>query len=391
MKASPAKKQFKNQSVIKTESSAHGAPDKIAILVNFGYQIWQQTHLGSLLDLLAEEVRQILSTDRCSIFLYDKEKNELWSQVAQGIEKRTLRFSIDKGIIGYVARTLKTINVKDTANSEYFNPAEDLKTGYHTKSILAMPLINKSGEKEELVGVFEVLNKNEGVFNAEDEGILAMLCSIAASAIANAQLSEAIRKSHLETILRLAMAAEARDQEDLKGHLRRMSRYSAFIAEGMRLAPDFVEAIQYASPLHDIGKIAIPDRVLRKPARLTDEETQEMHEHTVLGAKILENAESAILKIAYNVAYAHHERYDGKGYPRQLKGNDIPLEARIVALADVFDALTSKRVYKPGWSLDETIAYIELESGKHFDPKVVQGFFNSLPAIKTALESGSFD
>jgi response regulator RpfG family c-di-GMP phosphodiesterase len=388
MKTTSTKKEYEKQQVSLTSAKPADAHDKISILVNFGYQIWQQTRLAPLLDLLAEEVRQILTADRCSIFLYDKSKNELWSQVAHGMGKQTLRFPLDHGIIGKVASTMETVNVKDTSSSEYFNPTEDLKSGYHTQTILAMPL---KDQKKELVGVFEVLNKKEGVFDQNDEGILAMLCSIAASAIENAQLTESIRKSHLETILRLAMAAEARDQEDLKGHLRRMSRYSAYIAEGMGLPQEEVEAIQYASPLHDIGKIAIPDRVLRKPARLTEEETKEMHEHTVLGAKILENAESHILQIAYNVAYAHHERYDGKGYPRQLAGEDIPLEARIVALADVFDALTSKRVYKPGWSLEETLTYIRSESGKHFDPRVVQAFFKSLPAIKLALESGSFD
>ena len=240
----------------------------------------------------------------------------------------------------------------------------------------------------EVLGVFSVYNKKSGVFDGEDEGLLQMLGSLASSAVENARLYGELRKSHLETILRLAMAAEFRDQEDTAGHLRRMSRYSTLIAEGMQLPPEEVEAIQYASPLHDIGKIAIPDRILLKPGKLTAEEYEEMKQHPAYGSRILEKAESKLLQMAQRIAYAHHERYDGTGYPRGLAGEAIPLEARIVSLADVFDALTSKRVYKQGWSVEQALEYVRNQAGKQFDPQVVEAFLKCFSAVHQILLGG---
>lgn len=357
--------------------------NKLTLLATFGYQISHETRLRPLLELIAEKVKQILNAERCSVFLYDKIKNELWSQVAHGLEEE-LRIPANLGIIGYVAQTQTTINVKETATDQRFDPSTDIKTGYKTKTILAMPL---RSQESELLGVFEVLNKKHGVFDQEDEGLLQLLGIFASSAIENAQLYEKVRKSHLETIMRLALAIEARDQVDLAGHIKRMSKYAALIAQALGMDADEVEAIEYASPLHDIGKIAIPDRVLLKLGKLTEDEILEMREHPAKGAKILENAESLILRKAYNVAYCHHERYDGTGYPRGLAGEQIPIEARIVALADVFDALTSKRVYKENWDLDQTLNHIRNESGKHFDPAIVDALFKCLPAIQKMVTS----
>jgi putative two-component system response regulator len=131
------------------------------------------------------------------------------------------------------------------------------------------------------------------------------------------------------------------------------------------------EEIRYAAPLHDIGKVAIPDSILRKPAKLTTEEFDEMKKHTIYGAKMLANAESRLLRIAAKVAIGHHEWWDGTGYPYGLKGKAIPLEARIVTVADVFDALSSKRVYKGEWTVTDALKYIQERAGKQFDPKVV--------------------
>ncbi len=359
--------------------------NKLAILVNFGNQVSHETRLAPLLALIAAKVKEILDAERCSVFIYDKAKNELWSQVAHGLDVE-LRIPADLGIVGFVAQTLTTINVQDAALDKRFDASTDKMTGYKTKSILAMPLISKESK---LLGVFEVLNKKNDIFDQEDEGLLQLLGIFASSAIENAQLYDNVRKSHLETIMRLALAIEARDQVDLAGHIKRMSKYAALIAKAMGMSPDEVEAIEYASPLHDIGKIAIPDRVLLKNGKLTDAEYIEMREHPEKGAKILENAESLILQKAYNVAYCHHERYDGTGYPRGLYGEQIPLEARIVTLADVFDALTSKRVYKKNWSLDETLDYIRNESGKIFDPEVVKALFKCLPEIQKTMAANN--
>ncbi len=139
--------------------------------------------------------------------------------------------------------------------------------------------------------------------------------------------------------------------------------------------------------MHDIGKIAVSDKILLKEGRLTPEEYAEMRQHPIYGARILESPNNRLLEIARNIAIAHHERYDGSGYPHGLAGNAIPLEARIVALADVFDALLSKRVYKSGWSLEESINYIRDQSGHHFDPAIVDAFLKALPVIRQKLQN----
>jgi putative two-component system response regulator len=215
---------------------------------------------------------------------------------------------------------------------------------------------------------------------------------MAASFLENAALYDDLRRSHLETIYRMALVAEYRDQEDTGRHLRRMSRFSGILALGVGLSPAEAEDIRYAAPLHDIGKVAIPDAILRKPAKLTVEEYEEMKKHTVYGSKMLANAESRLLRLAAKIAVGHHECWDGSGYPHGLSGESIPLEARIVTVADVFDALSSKRVYKGEWSVADARKYIEERSGKLFDPQVVAVLVAKFDEILAARdeENGRF-
>jgi response regulator RpfG family c-di-GMP phosphodiesterase len=229
--------------------------------------------------------------------------------------------------------------------------------------------------------VFEVINKDDGTFDADDEGILRLMGSLAASAIENAQLYESLSKSQLETIYRLAITAEYRDQQDTAIHLRHISEYSALLAQAMGLAEHEVENVRYASPLHDIGKVGIPDAILLKPGKLTPEEFEEMKKHTLYGAKILSGAESSLLQIACKVAASHHEKFNGSGYPSGLKGAQIPVYARIVSVADVFDALCMPRIYKPKWESVKAREYIFGESGKSFDPDVVSALDRVYPDI----------
>jgi len=344
---------------------------RLKLLVNFGGAVSKETNLTRLLEIIAEQVKAILACDRCSVFILDRQTNELWAKVALGMQRTEIRVPFGKGIAGHVASAGQTINIQDAYQDQRFTHEIDRITGYRTRSILAVPLRNVSGH---IIGVFEAMNKGGSPFNIDDEGILQLISSLAASGIENAQLYESLSKSQLETIYRLAVTAEYRDQQDTAIHLRHISEYSALIAQGLSLPEREVENIRYASPLHDIGKVGIADAILLKPGKLTPEEFEEMKKHTVYGAKILCNAESHLLQVACKVAGSHHERFDGAGYPARLKGEQIPVYARIVSVADVFDALCAQRVYKPKWDPQKAREYIMEESGKAFDPNVVQAF-----------------
>jgi response regulator RpfG family c-di-GMP phosphodiesterase len=353
------------------------------LLARFGRLIAAETRLDVLLTLIAEEVKHILGADRCSVFLVDSYRGELWTKVALGLGEKIIRIPMGHGIAGFAAKTGSAVNIRDAYRDTRFTQDLDRITGYQTKSVLAVPLKGRDGKT---LGVFEVLNKTKGAFNDEDEGFLRILATIAASFIENATLYEELRRSHLETIYRMALVAEFRDTEDTGKHLRRMSRYSGILASGMGLTYQESEDLRYAAPLHDIGKVAIPDSILRKPGKLDATEFEEMKRHTVYGSQMLVNAESKLLRLAAKIAIAHHEHYDGTGYPYALKGDQIPVEARIVSVADVFDALMSKRVYKGAWTVDETVKYIKSQENKLFDPAVISCLEKYFDDIMTAMD-----
>jgi putative two-component system response regulator len=186
-----------------------------------------------------------------------------------------------------------------------------------------------------------------------------------------------LQESYLDTIHRLVLAAEYKD-ENTGTHIVRMSKYSALLAEKLGLSDKEVQNIRYAAPMHDVGKIGIPDSILMKPGKLTDEEFEIIKTHTIIGAKILANSKAEILQLAGQIAISHHEKWNGKGYPQGLSGNDIPLAGRIVGLADVFDALTSKRPYKDPFPIAKALGIIEKDRGQHFDPGVADAFLDNI-------------
>ncbi len=206
------------------------------------------------------------------------------------------------------------------------------------------------------------------------------------------ELREAIEKAKgasLETIYRLARAAEYKD-EDTGAHILRMSHYSAAIARKLGLPDSEVESILYAAPMHDVGKIGIPDRILLKPGKLDPEEWEIMKQHTVIGGRILSGSEAEFIRLAETIALTHHEKWDGTGYPNGLNGEGIPISGRITAIADVFDALTSKRPYKEGFAVEKSFSIIREGRGSHFDPQVVDAFFaitDEILAIKGRFKS----
>lgn len=192
--------------------------------------------------------------------------------------------------------------------------------------------------------------------------------------------TEELQRTRLQVVRRLGRAAEYRDNETGL-HTIRMSKYSAQLARSMGWSEEEAELLLHASPLHDLGKIGIPDSILLKPGKLDPAEWEIMKTHVNIGAEILGDADSDLLRLAANIALAHHEKWDGSGYPNGLAGKAIPLSARIVALADVFDALTTERPYKQAWPVDKAVAFIQEQAGQHFDPEVVEHFLRQLPAL----------
>ncbi len=189
-----------------------------------------------------------------------------------------------------------------------------------------------------------------------------------------------LRETQLEIVNRLGRAAEYRDNETGL-HIIRMSQFSYEIAKASGFSEIEAELILNSAPMHDIGKIGIPDSILLKPGKLNEEEWKIMKSHTTIGAKILKGHPSELLQTAVSIALTHHERWDGNGYPNGLSGNDIPIAGRIISIADVFDALTSVRPYKKSWSVEKAVRAIEKNSEKQFDPHLVESFHSCLPNI----------
>ncbi len=186
----------------------------------------------------------------------------------------------------------------------------------------------------------------------------------------------ALKESHIDSIHRLVMAAEYKD-EDTGDHIIRIGKYGSLMAEKLNLSKEYKETIYYASPMHDIGKIGIPDSILSKPGKLTDIEFDIIKTHTQIGARLLSKSNSKILQVAREIAATHHEKYNGNGYPEQLKKTDIPISGRIIALADTFDALTSKRPYKTPYPPEVTFDIMKKERGEHFDPEILDIFISN--------------
>lgn len=192
--------------------------------------------------------------------------------------------------------------------------------------------------------------------------------------------AEQLQLAHIDLIQRLGRAAEYKDT-DTGEHIARMSRYSKVLALAYGMSEYEAEQLKQAAPMHDVGKIGIPDSVLLKPGRLNENEYEHMKQHALIGAKILENSTSPLLQLAHKLALEHHEKWDGTGYPYGLKAEEISIEGRIVTIADVFDALTSKRPYKKAWSVEEALDLLKDEAGKHFDPQLVDLFIGQIDSI----------
>jgi putative two-component system response regulator len=290
-------------------------------------------------------------------------------------------------LAGFTAMTGCAANIADThrlpPDLPYrINRDLDAETGYTVRSIMAIPLSRPEGGCVGVLELFNHLDANDNVspFEEKDLNAIRHLASMAAIALHNMDLQAHLLEAHLNTIMRLAAVAEYRDA-DTGEHIQRVSRCSEVTAAALGLDPGQVELIKYASPMHDVGKVAIPDAILLKPGDLTPPQRAIMQRHTVVGAEILGDRPDPILVVAREVALTHHERWDGQGYPRGLQGDAIPLSGRIVGLVDVFDAIVSRRCYKQACSLDTALSIIEGDTGSHFDPAVAAAFKGALDNI----------
>ena len=359
--------------------STSGQEEPYTALLNVARTLAAETNTDTLLKTVAEEIKKVLNADRCTVFLLDKEKNELWSKVALGMESKEIRLSADTGIAGYSAKTGEIINIKDAYSDPRFNKDIDKQTGYVTKNMITMPIWNL---KHEILGVFQVLNKPDGEFTKQDEETLLTIGSSVGIAIENAKLFDAQQKminsqrqlfsSFIDT---LAASIDARDKITA-GHSSRVKMYSELIADVLNLPQQEKENVSHAAILHDIGKIGIRDSVLQKDGKLTDEEYAHIQQHVKITydilTKIYLNDE---FKDVAEIASSHHEKYNGTGYFRKLKEGEIPFGGRILAVGDVFDAITSKRHYRDKMPIKQALDIIKNGAGAHFDPAVVDAFF----------------
>jgi putative nucleotidyltransferase with HDIG domain len=336
-------------------------------LIKLTRHINSTLELNILLDNMLKISTDMLQAEAGSILLLDEDKNELIFAAATGEKKdklKDIRVPVGEGIAGWVARENKSVLVADAQHDPRFFRKVDQKTSFKTTSIIAVPLLTK----DKIIGVVEVLNKkNNQFFNEEDKSLLEAFANQAAVAIENAMLYDNLNNMFLNTIKSLAAAIETKDIYT-RGHSERVTRYSELIALELGLEEKEIKDLRLAGLLHDIGKIGIDENILRKPSKLTEIEFKEIKKHPIYAANILESIPQ--MKDIIPAIKHHHERYDGQGYPDGLKGDDIPFFARIISIADTFDAMSSSRPYREALPLDVCLQEIKICSGTQFDPEI---------------------
>jgi HD-GYP domain-containing protein (c-di-GMP phosphodiesterase class II) len=352
------------------------------IIFHYVSLIASEKDLDRLLLIMADMGRDLILADRCTLWLLDKANHQLWTKVAHGV--KPLRIPAETGFAGYALMNNETILIEDAYTDDRFNPAVDLQTGYHTRSVLVIPIQDQNGE---IMGAYQAINKltSEGVFTLKDMHLLSLAASYSGKALESALLNQEIEQTQKEIIFIMGEIGESRSKET-GNHVKRVAEYSKVLALHYGLSPSESALIKVASPMHDIGKVAIPDDILKKPGKLTDEEFDIIKAHSQTGYDLLKKSNRQILKSAAIIAHQHHEKWNGTGYPQGLKGEDIHIYGRITAIADVFDALASDRCYKKAWDLDRVINLFKEQRGIQFDPKIVEVFLDCLEEILALRE-----
>ncbi len=357
-------------------------PDKRArgleLLLQLSLEICSQRDLEAILQRIWEELSLVLDAERSSIFLLDEQTQELRSVVA--LESEEIRFDRKKGIAGRVLATGLPMLIPDAYADPRFNPEIDRITGFRTRSILAVPLKGPSGS---LLGVAQVLNRRDGrAFDQEDLALLQALADTASVAIENVQLYQEQLKATEAVIAALVKGLEMRT-ETKGGHAFIVRAYSTVMAEAMGLDANRVKILGWAACLHDLGKLAVPDRVLRKGAALTTEERLAYEKHAFWTRRLLELMEfSGDMAAVVDIAPFHHKEFDGGGFPQgPPQGTEVPVEARIIAVADSLWCKMNPRFGEKPMGLQEALAWLAREAGRRFDPDVV----GILPSIQEQL------
>lgn len=358
----------------------HSNSSEIDLLLNFSNLISKNNSLDELLPSIADFARNLLNADRCSVFIYDSKKQELWTKFAHGVEE--IRLPATHGVVGHTALSQEIQIIVDAYNDFRFDTSVDKETGYKTDTILAVPMIDKN---ENTIGIFQAINKKNSLFTLNDAEVLQLLSHYAGSAIEKALLYDKLNDTYEKVAEKLSISAGYKDNESPL-HTKRVGLYSELVAKKYGIEEEKISMLKIAAPMHDTGKVAIPEHIIIKQNKLDERDFALFKEHTTMGYKILYDEENELLKMAATIALEHHEKYDGSGYPNALKGDDISIYARITTLVDVFDSLSSKRSLQENWSFDETFDFIEHLSGKHFDPKLVKLFLESKDDIKNIFE-----
>lgn len=381
------------------------AQDKLLDLLQVTAELNSISDLDSLIENVLYQARRLTGAEAGTVFL--KERYSLRFTYIQNdyLAARDFRFKCfaytdyilpinSYSIAGYVAQTGQKLNLPNvraigTGVPYRFNDMFDGRAGYTTVSMLTIPLYTVH---QGIIGVIQLINPRDdqdeiGAFTEKDEIITEHLARYAS---ANLEKARATR----ETILRMIKMAELRDPRETGAHVNRVGSYAVEIyrnwaaRHGLKETEinHYVDLLRLAAMLHDVGKVAISDLILKKPEALTPEEYDFMKQHTVLGAGLFANSSSELDIMATEIVMTHHERWDGTGYPNKLRGANIPLAGRIVALADVYDALISHRVYKAAWAQNEAIQYIRDAAGTHFDPELVDAFLEIGDTVRAIRE-----
>jgi HD-GYP domain-containing protein (c-di-GMP phosphodiesterase class II) len=331
--------------------------------------------IDELLDIVLRKAEEVMDAEASSVFRIDEETNELYFITARGEkgeEAKEIRVPMGKGIVGWTAEKGEPVLVADVRKDKRWFKGVDKKTKFVTRSIMAVPLISRG----KVIGVAEVLNKRgHRKFNKSDLELFESLGHQIAIAIENAALYKELDELFLSSIRAIVEAVDAKDPYT-RGHSARVVEYSLRIGEALNFNKEELKRLEVSAILHDVGKIGIPDSILGKPGRLNAKEYNYMKRHPELGSSIIEPI--AELKALIPNILHHHERYDGKGYPKGLRGEEIPLYARIICIADSYDAMTTDRPYRRRKSSGVALQELKKNSGTQFDRRLAALFIKDI-------------